>query len=234
MSSITIAISNNNLDVEREIANVIIGYAKILANGLANKSLEDKQFILNGIMNVINKTVEVEEPVIEEPVIEPVKPIIKLPKYDFESVDRLLDEVRSIKKFKVIIKPVVEPVVEVVEQPVSEECPICYDVMSNPVTTCCGHKYCQTCYDKLNTCAMCRTYLIKDEATTLQNRLNLERVMNALRDIVVYDIDVTNEDNYLISIADRYMNSEHVDLDNLYYTIERYLGLDELEVDINH
>lgn len=234
MSHITIAISNNNLDVEREVTNVIMGYAKLLSVRLANKSLANKQNFLNAVMDMLIDTYEeiYEEPIVEP--VEPVKPIIKLPKYDFESVDRLLDEVRSIKKFKVIIKPVAEPVVEVVEQPVSEECPICYDVMSNPVTTCCGHKYCQTCYDKLNTCAMCRTYLIKDEATTLQNRLNIERVMNALRDIVVYDIDVTNEDNYLISIADRYMNSEYVDLDNLYYTIERYLGLDELDVDINH
>lgn len=31
MSHITIAISNNNLDVEREVTNVIMGYAKLLS-----------------------------------------------------------------------------------------------------------------------------------------------------------------------------------------------------------
>ena len=224
MSSITITISNNNLDVEREVTNVIMGYAKLLSVRLANKSLANKQNFLNAVMDMLIDTYEeiYEEPIVE-PIVEPVKPVIRLPKYDFESIDRLLEEARTMKKYRVVIKPVVaEPVVEVV----SEECPICYDVMSNPVTSCCGHKYCQTCYDKINTCAICRTYLIKDEATTTQYRKDLERVMNALRDHIAFEIDVTNEDNYLISIADRYMDSEYVDLNNLHYTIDRFLGID--------
>ena len=38
----------------------------------------------------------------------------------------------------------------------NEECPICYDNKSDIMTSC-GHHYCNSCFDKLNECAICKT-----------------------------------------------------------------------------
>jgi hypothetical protein len=46
-------------------------------------------------------------------------------------------------------------------------CPICYSVMIDPVTTICGHNFCQTCITMNNNeCAYCRRKLSKYEITT--------------------------------------------------------------------
>ena len=45
------------------------------------------------------------------------------------------------------------------------DCPICLESFdqNNPilVKSCCGHYYCQPCYDRINICAMCRKNLNK-------------------------------------------------------------------------
>ena len=47
------------------------------------------------------------------------------------------------------------------------DCPICLETFllnsHNLITTCCNHKYCKTCYDKINTCALCRTQFNKTQ-----------------------------------------------------------------------
>lgn len=43
-------------------------------------------------------------------------------------------------------------------------CPICLDVMENPITTKCGHNFCHDCMKKNNyECAVCRTPLLQTE-----------------------------------------------------------------------
>ena len=42
------------------------------------------------------------------------------------------------------------------------ECPICLENIQNVVIfTDCGHKYCKSCYDRIDTCAICRKSLNK-------------------------------------------------------------------------
>jgi hypothetical protein len=227
MSSITISISNNNLDVERELVDVISGYVKLLSNGLNNKTLEEKQYILNSVLNTINKCKQ--EPIIEEvvePIIEePVKPVITLPYYNFGIVDILLDDISSMKSIRLIEEPVIEE--PVIEEPVIEDCPICYDAMVNPVTSCCGHKYCQACYDKINNCAMCRTDLGKPvvEIVPTQEEIeSLQRIIEAVRSIVVFEIGDENAVRRSTNIAIAYARSNYINLNDLENTIETYLN----------
>lgn len=60
------------------------------------------------------------------------------------------------------------------------ECPICYEKYSieHKITTKCNHIFCQSCYDKINICAMCRTDLAKNEIPQLNNYF--------LYDMVIY------------------------------------------------
>jgi len=43
------------------------------------------------------------------------------------------------------------------------ECPICYETLNTETIKFapCGHKYCKTCYEKIDTCAVCRRKLPK-------------------------------------------------------------------------
>ena len=43
------------------------------------------------------------------------------------------------------------------------QCPICYDLIGsdNLKITNCGHKYCDECYKKIDTCAVCRREIKK-------------------------------------------------------------------------
>ena len=45
------------------------------------------------------------------------------------------------------------------------DCPICLESFNsnnpNLVKSCCGHYYCQPCYDRINVCALCRKNLNK-------------------------------------------------------------------------
>jgi len=43
------------------------------------------------------------------------------------------------------------------------ECPICYDTLNkdNLALPSCGHKYCSSCLDKIDTCAICRKKIYK-------------------------------------------------------------------------
>jgi hypothetical protein len=57
-------------------------------------------------------------------------------------------------------------------------CPICYSVMTDPVTTICGHNFCLTCITmNQNECAYCRRKLTKQEITpNYQIKENIEKL----------------------------------------------------------
>ena len=44
-------------------------------------------------------------------------------------------------------------------------CPVCFDIIEkgNLKLTGCGHKYCKECYDKIDTCAICRRSINKKQ-----------------------------------------------------------------------
>ena len=45
-------------------------------------------------------------------------------------------------------------------------CPVCFDFMTNPTTTICGHNFCYDCIVRSNLdCAVCRKKLTKDQVT---------------------------------------------------------------------
>ena len=45
-------------------------------------------------------------------------------------------------------------------------CPVCFDIMSNPTTTICGHNFCYDCIIRSNLgCAICRRKLSQDQIT---------------------------------------------------------------------
>ena len=58
------------------------------------------------------------------------------------------------------------------------DCPICLESFNqnskNLVKSCCGHYYCQPCYDKINICALCRKNFNKNNLpqNNLQHELN--------------------------------------------------------------
>lgn len=42
------------------------------------------------------------------------------------------------------------------------ECPICFDIIEEDLKiTGCGHKYCSTCFERIDTCAICRRKIKK-------------------------------------------------------------------------
>ena len=43
------------------------------------------------------------------------------------------------------------------------DCPICMEIINNDTLkiTNCGHKYCMTCYDRIEECAICRKKIFK-------------------------------------------------------------------------
>ena len=83
------------------------------------------------------------------------------------------------------------------------ECPICYEKYSldKKITTDCNHIFCQSCYDKIDICAMCRTNLNKDRLPPLDNYLLYDMVIydgryfwpftnNLITQIPIYDLDI--------------------------------------------
>ena len=62
------------------------------------------------------------------------------------------------------------------------ECPICCDIVSEPLQTSCGHLFCRECYKKLKRecgkkkCVQCP--VCKQDHTTTQDRFNKRRVKN--------------------------------------------------------
>jgi hypothetical protein len=63
-------------------------------------------------------------------------------------------------------------------------CPICYSVMNEPVTTICGHNFCQACINMSgNECPICRKKLSKYEITpNYQIKDNIEKLKKLTQD----------------------------------------------------
>jgi hypothetical protein len=55
------------------------------------------------------------------------------------------------------------------------DCPICLESFNQNhpilVKSCCGHYYCQPCYDRINVCAMCRKNLNKHNKIIQHNNI---------------------------------------------------------------
>ena len=59
--------------------------------------------------------------------------------FPFHLLDEMSDELKDNKQMKKYV-----------------ECPICLEIIGDRLKiTNCGHKYCETCYDKLDSCAIC-------------------------------------------------------------------------------
>ncbi len=74
-----------------------------------------------------------------------------------------------------------------------DECPICYDVMSKPVKSICNHCYCESCYNRINICSICRSDLKKPKDDN-----QLDKIMKALKTFIVFTVD---ESEYNIQIS---------------------------------
>lgn len=54
------------------------------------------------------------------------------------------------------------------------ECPICYERETDCIISPCGHKYCSSCVDKIQECALCRVVITDVESTCNEHEANHE------------------------------------------------------------
>jgi hypothetical protein len=62
------------------------------------------------------------------------------------------------------------------------DCPICLELFDlnspNLVKSCCGHYYCQPCYDRINICALCRKNLNKHDQHIHDQHIHNQHIHN--------------------------------------------------------
>lgn len=83
------------------------------------------------------------------------------------------------------------------------ECPVCLENITDPtkiVKTCCNHVYCQSCYDKINVCALCRRNLNKQHNRHIHqnnNQINQINQNNQINNEINinqdFDFDIQNQ-----------------------------------------